>query len=169
MQAREKVKTMKTEAQVKSDSGSEHDGLELDDLDLDIFAPKPVCVENKDKLTSSDNSIDDEGACESPVVETERKVKFDENSLRNSTSGSDSSSELGDDFELVKDNRESATEFDPADENESKTSELIEGASSHLNSSSGSLPNGSTWTSKHMAIQEENFPVTKGGLQKSKV
>ena len=169
MQAREKVKTMKTEAQVKSESGSEH---ELDDLDLDIFAPRPVCVDHKDKLTGSDSSIDDEGACEFPVVETPRKVKFDENSLRNSTSASasDSSSELGDDFELIKDNRESATEYDGEEENKSKPSELNEGASSHSNSNnSNSLPNGSTWTSKRIAIQEENFPVTKGGLQKSKV
>ena len=139
MQAREQVKAMKTETQVKVISGSQDD-LDLDNLDLELFAPKPTDGEDKDrnKVTFSDCHTT---ACENTT-----------HSLHERDSGaSDSSSELGDDFELIKDNRESASEDqDMQDENKVKASKA-RGARNP--------------ETKHDQI----FPVTKGGLQKSKV
>ena len=172
MQVREQVKTMKTEAQVKPQSGSPHDDLEFDDLDLDIFAPKSAASVDKDKVvTASDNKVDN--ACQFEVDPQHRNGALHEhvnNSVEESSSasGSDSSSELGDDFELIKDNWDSVVEY------EDKQARGHE--SKHLDSSDSatSLPdilpiNTTHISARNNALKEDNFPVTKGGLQKSKV
>ena len=89
-----------------------------------------------------------------------------------SGSGSDSSSELGDDFELIKDNRKSVVEYENKQtrEHQSKTLESSDSATSlEISSNSDTLPISAHTSSRNHELKEDNFPVTKGGLQKSKV
>ncbi len=179
MQARERVKTMKAEAQVNTCPGppAQHDDPELVDLDFDLFALAPKSAGGdesktaKAKVTFSDNCVTvgyTDNACGSKEqLEGLRNLHASdggENSGSSAASSSDhgssssSSSELGDDFELIKDNRATSAFVHEDGNHKSKKSEC-----------DAQPQEGSRGRSVVHSDTEDNFPVTKGGLQKSKV